>query len=99
MIPKCQRRITLRNASNRGLLNAWRRSPADLSTIRASLRTAGNVRAVTMLENKRFTRVRRRISLPLASGRIEIVVAGARMTMIGAVALARAIVAALRGRR
>lgn len=54
---------------------------------------------VTMLENKRFTRVRRRISLPLASGRIEIVVAGARMTMIGAVALAQAIVAALRGRR
>ncbi|MDW9590380.1 hypothetical protein GOC31_31960 [Sinorhizobium meliloti] len=52
---------------------------------------------VTMLEIERFTRVRRRISLSLASGRIEIVVTGARMTMIGAVApeLAQAIVAAL----
>ncbi|PDS67885.1 IS66-like element accessory protein TnpA [Rhizobium phaseoli] len=87
---------------NRGLLNVWRRDAGLTSqrTAKASAQQAMFV-PVTVVGD----RTARRDSLSdvelVTAGRVEIEIAGARMTVIGMVApeLAQAMVAALRGRR
>ena len=87
---------------NRGLLNVWRRDAGLTSqrTAKASAQQAMFV-PVTVVGD----RTARRDSLSdvelVNAGRVEIEIAGARMTVIGMVSpeLAKAMVAALRGRR
>lgn len=94
--------IARRWGVNRGLLNVWRRDAGLTSqrTAKASAQQAMFV-PVTVVGD----RTARQDSLSdvelAAAGRVEIEIAGARMTVIGMVApeLAQAMVAALRGRR
>ncbi|MDP9810040.1 transposase [Rhizobium tibeticum] len=87
---------------NRGLLNVWRRD-AGLTFQRTA--KAGAQQAMFVPVTVVGDRTSRQHSLsdvePVAAGRVEIEIAGARMTVIGSVApeLAQAMVAALRGRR
>ncbi|MEJ5899759.1 MULTISPECIES: IS66-like element accessory protein TnpA [Brucella/Ochrobactrum group] len=87
---------------NRGLLNVWRRD-AGLTSQRSARSSAQQAMfvPVTVVGDRTPPG-----SLPsdvahVAAGRIEIEIAGARMTVMGPVApeLAQAMVAALRGRR
>ena len=87
---------------NRGLLNVWRRDTGLTS------RRSGKVCAqqamfvpVTVVGDQAAHQGPLSDAAHFAAGRIEIEIAGARMTVIGTVApeLAQAIVAALRGRR
>lgn len=87
---------------NRGLLNVWRRE-AGLTSRRSA--QAGAQQAmfvpVTVVGERTPPQSASSDIASVASGRIEIEIAGARMTVMGSVAqeLAQAIVAALRGRR
>lgn len=87
---------------NRGLLNAWRRE-AGLTSRRSA--QAGAQQAmfvpVTVVGDRTSSKSSPSDVASVASGRIEIEIAGARMTVIGSVApeLAQAMVAALRARR
>ncbi len=87
---------------NRGLLNVWRRE-AGLTSRRSA--QAGAQQAmfvpVTVVGDRTPHEGSASDIASVASGRIEIEVAGARMTVIGSVApeLAQAMVAALRARR
>jgi transposase len=87
---------------NRGLLNVWRRE-AGL-TCRRSAKTSAQ-QAMFVPVTVVGDRTARQDSLSdvelVTAGRVEIEIAGARMTVIGSVApeLAQAMVAALRGRR
>lgn len=87
---------------NRGLLNVWRRE-AGLTAQRSakgSLSQAMFVPVTVVGDGSRPEGLRSNAAEVLA-GRIEIEIAGARMTVIGSVApeLAQAMVVALRGRR
>ncbi|AUX78989.1 IS66-like element accessory protein TnpA [Sinorhizobium fredii] len=82
---------------NRGLLNVWRRE-AGLTSRRSAQAGAQQAMFVPVTVVGERTPPQ---SASSDSGRIEIEIAGARMTVFGSVApeLAQAIVAALRGRR
>ena len=87
---------------NRGLLNVWRRE-AGLTSRRSS-KTCGQQAMfvpVTVVGDRTSPESSPSDFAHFAAGRIEIELAGARMTVIGSVApeLAQAMVAALRGRR
>ncbi|OMQ42832.1 transposase [Ensifer sp. 1H6] len=87
---------------NRGLLNVWRRD-AGLTT-RPSAKVCAQQAMfvpVTVVGDQAAHQGSQSDAAHFAAGRIEIEIAGARMTVIGTVApeLAQAIVAALRGRR
>lgn len=87
---------------NRGLLNVWRRE-AGL-TSRRSAKTCAHQAVfvpVTVVGDRTPHESSPLDVAHVAAGRIEIEIAGARMTIIGSVApdLAQAMVAALRGRR
>ena len=87
---------------NRGLLNVWRRE-AGLTSRRSA--QAGAQQAmfvpVTVVDDRAALQSSPPDAAHYAAGRIEIEIAGARMTVIGSVApeLAQAIVATLRARR
>ena len=87
---------------NRGLLNVWRRE-AGLTSRRSA--QAGAQQAmfvpVTVVGERTPPQSASSDIASVASGRIEIEIAGARMTVFGSVSpeLAQAMVAALRGRR
>lgn len=87
---------------NRGLLNVWRRE-AGLTSRRSARACAQQAMfvPVTVLGDRTPHKGSASDIASVASGRIEIEIAGARMTVIGSVApeLAQAMVAALRGRR
>lgn len=87
---------------NRGLLNVWRRE-AGLSSRRSAKACAQQAMfvPVTVVGDRTPQEGPASDIAPVAAGRIEIEIAGARMTVIGSVApeLAQAIVATLRGRR
>jgi transposase len=87
---------------NRGLLNVWRREVG--LTPRRSAKTCAQQAMfvpVTVVGDRTPPGSSPSDVTHFAAGRIEIEIAGARMTVIGPVApeLARAMVAALRGRR
>ena len=94
--------IARRWGVNRGLLNVWRRA-AGLISQRSS--HAGAQQAmfvpVTVVDDRAALQSSPPDAAHYAAGRIEIEIAGARMTVIGSVApeLAQAMVAALRARR
>lgn len=94
--------IARRWGVNRGLLNAWRRE-AGLTSQRSAKTCAQQAMfvPVTVVGARAALQSSPSDVASVASGRIEIEIAGARMTVIGSVApeLARAMVAALRGRR
>ncbi len=94
--------IARRWGVNRGLLNVWRREAglASRRSARACAQQAMFV-PVTVVGDRIPHEGSASDIAPVAVGRIEIEIAGARMTVIGSVApgLARAMVAALRGRR
>ncbi|MBB4188810.1 transposase [Sinorhizobium terangae] len=83
---------------NRGLLNVWRRE-AGLTSRRSAQAGAQQAMFVPVTVVAERTPPQS-ASSDITSGRIEIEIAGARMTVFGSVApeLAQAIVAALRGR-
>lgn len=87
---------------NRGLLNVWRRQ-AGLTARRSAQACAQQAMfvPVTVVGERTLHQSASSDIASAASGRIEIEIAGARMTVIGSVApeLAQAIVAVLRGRR
>ncbi|MBB4167361.1 transposase [Rhizobium sp. BK538] len=87
---------------NRGLLNVWRRD-AGLTSQRTAKTCAQQAMFVPVTVVGDRTPPGSSLSdvAPFSAGRIEIEMAGARMTVIGSVApeLAQAMVAALRGRR
>lgn len=85
---------------NRGLLNVWRRQ-AGLTFRRSAKACAQQAMFVPVTVVGDRTPHEAPDIAPVAMGRIEIEIAGARMTVIGSVApeLAQAMVAALRGRR
>jgi transposase len=87
---------------NRGLLNVWRRE-AGLTSRRSAKGCAQQAMfvPVTVVGDRAAHQSSAPDIAPAATGRIEMEIAGARMTVIGSVApeLAQAIVAALRGRR
>ncbi|WP_349956556.1 transposase [Rhizobium sp. ZPR3] len=87
---------------NRGLLNVWRREAGLTSqrTAKAGAQQAMFV-PVTLVGDQTSPQNSPSDVAHFAAGRIEIEIAGARMTVIGSVApeLAQAMVAALRGRR
>ncbi|MGZ9723675.1 IS66-like element accessory protein TnpA [Rhizobium miluonense] len=87
---------------NRGLLNVWRRE-AGLTSQRTTKDCAQPAMfvPVTMIGDRASVDSSSSDVTPFAAGRIEIEIAGARMTVVGSVApeLAQAMVAALRGRR
>lgn len=87
---------------NRGLLNVWRRD-AGLTSRRSARACAQQAMfvPVTVVGDRAAHQSSASDVAPVAAGRIEIEIAGARMTVIGSVApeLAQAMVAALRGRR
>jgi transposase len=87
---------------NRGLLNVWRRE-AGLNSRRSAKVCAEQAMFVPVTVVGDQTSCERASSdvSPVAAGRIELEIAGARMTVGGSVApaLAQAVVAALRGRR
>ncbi|MDX0365808.1 transposase [Sinorhizobium meliloti] len=87
---------------NRGLLNVWRRQ-AGLTARRSVQACAQQAMfvPVTVVGGRAPPQSASSDIASVASGRIEIEIAGARMTVIGSVApeLAQAIVAALRARR
>jgi transposase len=94
--------VARRFGVNRGLLNVWRRE-AGL-TSRACAKTSAQQIGfvpVTVVGDGRSDDGTPADVAHVAAGRIEIEIAGARMTVIGSVApdLAQAMVAALRGRR
>jgi transposase len=94
--------VARRFGVNRGLLNVWRRE-AGL-TSRGSAKTSAQQVAfvpVTVVGDGTSDDGSSPDVAHVAAGRIEIEIAGARMTVIGSVApdLAQAMVAALRGRR
>jgi transposase len=84
---------------NRGLLNVWRREAGLISrrSAKAYVQQATFVPVTVVGERTPHEEP----ASDVAAGRIEIEIAGARMTVIGSVApeLAQAMVAALRGRR
>ncbi len=84
---------------NRGLLNVWRRESG--LTSRRSASTCAQFVPVTVVGDRTSSENSASDVPHYATGRIEIEIAGARMTVIGSVApeLAQAIVAALRARR
>ena len=86
---------------NRGLLNVWRRE-AGLTPRRSPKACAQQAVfvPVTVVGDRTLHEGSRSDVAPVAAGRIEIEIAGARLTVIGSVApeLAQAVVAALRGR-
>ncbi|MDX0634233.1 transposase [Sinorhizobium medicae] len=94
--------IARRWGVNRGLLNVWRRE-AGLTSRRSERACAQQAMfvPVTVVGDRAAHQGSSSDIASVASGRIEIEIAGARMTVIGSVApeLARAMVAALRGRR
>lgn len=87
---------------NRGLLNVWRRE-AGLTSRRSAKACAQQTMfvPVTVVGDRTPHEGPASDTAPVAASRIEIEIAGARMTVIGSVGpeLAQAIVAALRGRR
>ncbi|WP_455273371.1 IS66-like element accessory protein TnpA [Rhizobium herbae] len=85
---------------NRGLLNVWRRQ-AGLTFRRSAKACAQQAMFVPVTVVGDRTPHEAPDIAPVVTGRIEMEIAGARMTVIGSVApeLAQAIVAALRGRR
>jgi transposase len=87
---------------NRGLLNVWRRD-AGLTSRRSAKACAQQAMfvPVTVVGDRAAHQSSASDVAPVAAGRIEIEIAGARITLIGSVApeLAQAMVAALRGRR
>ncbi|MDW5317583.1 IS66-like element accessory protein TnpA [Rhizobium sp. PL01] len=87
---------------NRGLLNVWRREAGLISrrSAKACPQQAMFVPVTVVGERTPCEDPASNVA-PVAAGRIEIEIAGARMTVIGSVApeLAQAMVAALRGRR
>ncbi|WP_322883340.1 transposase (plasmid) [Sinorhizobium medicae] len=87
---------------NRGLLNVWRRE-AGLTSRRSEQACAQQAMfvPVTVVGERTLHQSASSDIASVASGRIEIEIAGARMIVIGSVApeLAQAMVAALRGRR
>jgi len=87
---------------NRGLLNVWRRE-AGLTSRRSAKTCAQQAMfvPVTVVGDRTPPGSLPSDAAHFAAGRIEIEIAGARMTVIGSVApeLAQAMVAALRGRR
>jgi transposase len=87
---------------NRGLLNVWRRE-AGLTSRRSAKACAQQAMfvPVTVVGDGAARQSSSLDVAPGAAGRIEIEIAGARLTVIGSVApeLAQAVVAALRGRR
>ncbi|MDW9439234.1 MULTISPECIES: IS66-like element accessory protein TnpA [Sinorhizobium] len=94
--------IARRWGVNRGLLNVWRRE-AGLTSRRSERACAQQAMfvPVTVVGDRAAHQGSSSDIASVGSGRIEIEIAGARMTVIGSVApeLARAMVAALRGRR
>ncbi|MER9204064.1 transposase [Mesorhizobium sp. M0933] len=87
---------------NRGLLNVWRREPG--LTSRRSAKACAQQAMFVPVTVVGDGAARQSSSLdvaPGAAGRIEIEIAGARLTVTGSVApeLAQAVVEALRGRR
>ncbi|MDK1389928.1 transposase [Sinorhizobium sp. 8-89] len=94
--------IARRWGVNRGLLNVWRRE-AGLTSHRSAKARAHQAMfvPVTVVGNRMSSESAPSDVAHHAAGRIEIEIAGARMTVIGSVApeLAEAMVAALRGRR
>lgn len=85
---------------NRGLLNVWRREAGLTSRQSASAQQAVFV-PVTVVGDRTSPESSPSDVAHFAAGRIEIELAGARMTVIGSVApeLAQAMVVALRARR
>lgn len=87
---------------NRGLLNVWRRE-AGLNSRRSAKVCAEQALfvPVTVVGDQTSCEHASSDVSPVAAGRIELEIAGARMTLVGSVApeLAQAVVAALRGRR
>jgi len=87
---------------NRGLLNVWRRD-AGLTSRRSAKTCAQQAMfvPVTVVSDRASCESSPSDAADFAAGRIEIEIAGARMTVIGSVApeLAQAMVTALRGRR
>lgn len=87
---------------NRGLLNVWRRD-AGLTSRRSTQISKQQAMfvPVTVVDDRTSPESLPSDATNFAAGRIEIEIAGARLTMIGSVApeLAQAVVAALRGRR
>jgi transposase len=87
---------------NRGLLNVWRRD-AGLTSRRSAKVCAQQAMfvPVTVVGDQAAHQGSLSDAAHFAAGRIEIEIAGARLTMIGSVApeLAQAVVTALRGRR
>ncbi|MFW8643171.1 IS66 family insertion sequence element accessory protein TnpB [Rhizobium beringeri] len=87
---------------NRGLLNVWRRD-AGLTSRRSAKACAQQAIfvPVTVVGERTSPETLPSDAAHFAAGRIEIEVAGARLTMSGSVApeLAQAVVTALRGRR
>ncbi|TCU03565.1 IS66-like element accessory protein TnpA [Rhizobium sullae] len=87
---------------NRGLLNVWRRE-AGLTSRRSAKACAHQAVfvPVTVVGDRTDYQGSPSDVAHVAAGRIEIEIAGARLTVIGSVApeLAQAVVAALRGRR
>ncbi|RVK06509.1 IS66-like element accessory protein TnpA [Sinorhizobium meliloti] len=87
---------------NRGLLTVWRRE-AGLTSRRSEQACAQQAMfvPVTVVGERTLHQSASSDIASGASGRIEIEIAGARLTVIGSVApeLAQAVVAALRGRR
>ncbi|MCZ7448269.1 IS66-like element accessory protein TnpA [Rhizobium rhizogenes] len=94
--------VARRRGVNRGLLNVWRRDAGLTSqrTAKAGVQQTMFV-SVTVVGDRRPPGSSPSDVAHLAAGRIEIEIAGARMTVIGSVApeLAQAMVALLRGRR
>ena len=87
---------------NRGLLNVWRRDAGLTSRRSTQISTQQAMFVpVTVVDDRTSPESLPSDAAHFAAGRIEIEIAGARLTMIGSVApeLAQAVVAALRGRR
>jgi transposase len=87
---------------NRGLLNVWRRDAGLTSRRSATISTQqATFVPVTVVGDRTSPESLLSDAAHFAAGRIEIEIAGARLTMIGSVApeLAQAVVTALRGRR
>jgi transposase len=87
---------------NRGLLNVWRRDAGLTSRRSAKISTQQAMFVpVTVVGDQAAHQDSPSDAAHSAAGRIEVEIAGARVTVIGTVApeLAQAIVAALRGRR
>ena len=94
--------IARRWGVNRGLLNVWRRE-AGLTSQRSAKACAQQAMfvPVTVVGDRTSSESSPSDVAHSAAARIEVEIAGARMTVIGSVApeLAQAMVAALRGRR